>query len=99
MFVKVYRYRIRKHNFEKWKKINDAARNIYRKYGCGNSQCLISKEGKLITVLELDYYNSRRDFLRITGLVDADLLIKSLFSEFMRVVYRKHITEEEFETV
>ena len=33
MFVKTYRYKIRKNDFQKWKKNNDIVTKLYKKYG------------------------------------------------------------------
>ena len=99
MFVKVYRYKIRQRDFQKWKKNNDAARRLYRKYGGGNSKRLFKKDGNFISVVELDYYKSKKDFLKITKQVDRDSKTDALFQEFLSYVHNKHISEEEFETI
>ena len=99
MFVKVYRYKIKRHDFRKWKKNSDAACRIYRKYGGGNSKRLFKKDGNFISVVELDYYKLKKDCLKITKQVDKDSKTDALFQEFLSYVRNKRISKEEFETV
>lgn len=99
MFIKVYRYKIKKSDFQKWKKNNDAARRLYRKYGGGNSKRLFKKDGNFISVVELDHYKSKKDFLKITKQVDRDPKTDALFQEFLGYVHNTKFIEEEFETV
>ena len=99
MFVRVYRYEINKCDLQKWKKINDAARRIYKKYGGGNSKRLIRKDGDFIRVIEMDHYKSKEDFLKIVKQVDKDEKIDGIFKDFLTTVHQKRISEEECETV
>ena len=99
MFIKVYKYKIRKHDFKSWKKINDAARTLYKKYGSGNSKRLIRKYGEFIYVVELDSYKSKKDFGRILKQVNKDKKITALYHEFLNIIYQKRIYEEEFKTI
>ncbi len=99
MFIKLYKYKIRSRDFQKWKKINNAARTIYKKYGGGNSERLVVKEGPWTQIIELDRYTSKKEFLKITRLVDKDSKIDALFTEFLDLVHKKTIYRDEFTTV
>lgn len=99
MFVKLYKYKIRTRDFQKWKKINDAAQRLYEKYGGGDSERLVMKEGAFTQIIELDRYQSKRDFLKITKRVDTDPKIDALFKEFLGVVVKRAIHRDEFEAV
>jgi len=98
MFVKMYSYKIKQSDFQKWKKINNAAKKIYTKYGGGNSKGLMKKGKNFIKIIELDFYKSKKDFLKITTLVDQNKRINKLYQEFLNTLYQKKITQEEFET-
>ena len=98
MFVKMYSYKIKQSDFQKWKKINNAAKKIYTKYGGGNSKVLIKKGGNFIKIIELDFYKFKKDFLKITTQVDQNKKINKLYQEFLAIVYQKKITQEDFET-
>ncbi len=97
MFVKIYKYKIRSGNLEKWRKNNDAANDVYRKHGAKKLERMMRKKGQTIEVLELGYYQSRSEFEMIAASVDKDKRIKVLFSEFKDLVVGD-ITEEDYET-
>ncbi len=99
MFVKVYKYKIKKRNLRKWKNNNDSARKVYKKYGGGNSQRLLSKKGNWINILEIDHYESKNDFIKITKKVEEHPKIKFLLEEFLKIIHNGHFSQEEFETV
>jgi len=99
MFVKVYRYKIKQRDFQKWKKNNDAAHRLYRKYGGGHLKVIFKKDKNFIIIVELDFYKSKKDFLKIIKQVNRDSKTNVLFQEFLNYVYNKDIFEEEFETI
>ena len=99
MFIKIYQYDVKRNFFQKWKKNNNAARNIYRKYGGGNWQRLIQKNGNLVHVIELDVYRSKQQFKKIAQRVDENPKIHELFKEFINLIKNKRYTEGEFENV
>lgn len=99
MFVKLYHYKIKKNDFQKWKTINNRARKIYKKYGNIKSMRLVQKTGKFITITELDFYRSRNEFVRITRKLNTDSSISVLFQEFLSIIHNKKFTEEEFYAV
>jgi hypothetical protein len=99
MFVKLYKYKIRTRDFQKWRKINDAAQRLYAKYGGGGWERLVMKEGHFTQIIELNRYKSKQDFLKITKQVDADPRIDVLFKEFLDLVVRKTIRRDELEAV
>lgn len=98
MFVKTYRYKIRKNDFQKWKKNNDTVTKLYKKYG-GDFKRLIKKENDFFHIVELGFYNSKKEFLKIIKQFDSNPRADALFKEFLSIVYNKRFSEEEFETV
>ena len=99
MIVKVYKYKIKKTDFNKWKKVNDSARKLYKKYGGGNSRRLFKKSGIFIEIIEMDYYNSKKAFLNINKKVEDSPKIHILFKEFISYVHNTKIVREEFNSI
>jgi len=97
MFVKVYLYKIQKNNFQKWKKNNDIVTRLYKKHG-GDFQRLVRKENDFFHIVELGFYKSKKEFLKIIKHFDSDPKTEVLFKNFLNLVHNK-FTEEEFETV
>lgn len=98
MFIKLYKYKIRSENFEKWRENNDAANHVYREHGAKRLERMVKKNEDMTKVMELGYYESEDEFKRIAALVDQDERIKMLFSEFKKLVIGD-IIEEDYETV
>jgi len=98
MFVKIFRYNIRKKDLAKWKKIVKAADIIYKKYGEEQWIPLIRKENKVVTVVEVAVYKSRKSFEEIQKNTRKDKEIDMLFEELLKLVNNSKISEEEFET-
>ncbi len=98
MFVKIYRYRIRKNKFQKWKKNNDIVTKLYKKYG-GEFRCLVKKENNFPHIVELGFYKSKKEFLKIMMQFDSNPKADLLFKEFLNLIVNKKFTEEEFETI
>ena len=98
MFVKTYRYTVRKANFQKWKKNNDTTAKLYKQYG-GKFQRLVKKKKDSFHILELGFYNSKKEFLQIIKQFDNDPKVGALFKDFLSLVHNKRFSEEEFETV
>jgi len=98
MFVKTYRYKVKKNNFQKWKKNNDIVTKLYKKYG-GDFQRLVRKENEFFLIVELGFYKSKKEFLKIIKQFDSDPKTNALFKEFLNLVHNKKFVEEEFETV
>ena len=65
MFVKSYSFKIRNKNINKLRKIDREAANIYKKYGGGMYINLYKKEKYYTKFLLLEFYKSKKDFLRI----------------------------------
>lgn len=57
------------------------------------------KEDSFILIIELDRYQSKAEFLKVTKKVDKEAKTDVLFKEFLKVVYNRNITEEVYETV
>ena len=99
MFVKMYRYELRASDFHHWKHIIDAADRIYHRYGGGNTKRLLQKGEQYHTIIELDYYPSKQEYLTTLRLVTNDSEITSLFQAFLKTLRDQRYIEEEFETI
>ncbi|MBI3385142.1 hypothetical protein HY030_03050 [Candidatus Gottesmanbacteria bacterium] len=97
MFVKTYRYRVKKENLDKLIKINKEAGKIYKKYGGQGYKTLLKKDGRTIGILLLEFYQSKKQFNKIMNLVNKDKKITDLWKKFLLLVNEKEIKEEEFE--
>lgn len=98
MFVKLYKYQIRRADLQKWEKINNAANKIYEHYGRVDFETLLRKEKYYIEVIELNRYASKNIFQKIIKEVDKDRRITKLYASFLKLVYKNKILEDEFET-
>ncbi|MBI2633638.1 MAG: hypothetical protein HYW78_04655 [Parcubacteria group bacterium] len=98
MFVKMYTYKIRSKDFEKWRIINDAANSIYREYGVKRLEQMMRRTENEIGIIDFGYYESQGAFEKIAALVDQDKRIIQLFSEFKKLVSGEFI-QEEYETI
>lgn len=99
MFVKTYRYRISKQDFKEWKRITDRSNKMYQGYGAIGLQRFARKGERFIDVVEVGYFASKRNFRALEARINADPRIRSLFDEFLKLVGRTGIIEEEFEVV
>ena len=99
MFVKFYQYRIKSKNLKKWKDINDKTKALFEKKYNVDSQRLIKKEDKFINIIEMDHYKSKEDYLKIKDEMDKDRQVNSLFLEFIEIVFRRKLLEDEYETI
>lgn len=98
MFVKIYRYQIKNKNFKKWKRNNDIVSRLYRKLGCQFYR-LIKKESNFFHIIELGFYGSKKEFLKITNQLDSNPEILMLYGDFLKLVHNKKFIEEDFETL
>ena len=96
MFIKFYEYKIKKQDFQKWKKINVEAQKIYKKHGLKSHQVFTKKEKNLIKIVEIDYYNSKKDFFKVSKNVNKEKQIKELFNRFLKLVHNKKIKGLDF---
>ena len=102
MFVKVYRYKIKRNALRKWKKIMIVANKVYRKHGNKSKQfVLMNKEKNFISVIDMSYYKNKKEFLTIKKRVDKDKAISALYREFIGILHNKNkkFTQEDFELV
>ena len=98
MFVKIYRYKLKRTNLQKWKKNNDTVGKIYKRY-CGEFKRLIKRDKKFVHVVEIGFYKSKSEFKRIIKKFDNDPKVNVLFKEFLSLIHNSKFSEEEFETV
>ncbi len=99
MFVKVYRYKIKEHDFEESQKISKDADLIYVSYGRTKEPItLYRKTNDLIEVMLIEFYNSKKEHEALSSRVNNDYRIKELWNSFIELVHKKEIKEEEFET-
>ncbi len=100
MFVKLYRYRIKKKDFSKWKEIQKAADKLYKKHGYGGKSFSLTKENAgFLTIIDVGFYKSKNEFLRIEKNVDNDRLLDSLWKKFLQILHNRRYYQEEFESV
>lgn len=100
MFVKIYRYKIKKKDFSKWKRAVESANRIYRKYNKSfRWGKFVRKNKKYICVVEIGYCKSKKEFIRTYKKTNKDKKIKNLWSKFLKIVDVKKIKEEEFDSV
>ena len=97
MFIKMYRYKIKKKDFQKWEKIVNGANKVYREYGGKKWMKFTRKEKDIIAIMEMGFYPAKVYYKKMIKKVDKDPRIKRLFSEFLKLVNRSDIEEEEFE--
>ncbi len=99
MFVKLYKYKIKKKDLQKLKRIHKAAQKIYKRHGAKHSwTVLLRREKGLINVLELNIYTSKKHFLSVKNKVDQDKSIHPLFEAFLNILHKKRYYEEEWKT-
>lgn len=94
MFAKLYRYKIRAQDLDRWKENNDKARKVYAEQGHTRSVRLWRQDGDTISVVELDLFDSQEAREAIAGRVDADPRIAPLFEEFKSLLVDGHVEEE-----
>lgn len=98
MFVKVYRYQIRKRDLAKFTKVYRAAQRIYHQTGPGTSAFYIHPEGQRLTILDVGWYPSRRAFQTLMKKLDRDERVSALYAQCLHLMSRKRFVEEDFET-
>lgn len=102
MFVKLYRYKIKKNALHKWKKIMKVAGGIYKKHGDKSKWVvLIKKEKNYISMIDMSFYKTKKEFLGVQKRVDKDKTIYPSYNEFKNILHNKskRFVEEDFETV
>ena len=99
MFVKLYRYKIKTKDFEKWKKNNDEAWKIYLCDSKTDYKRLI-KKGKIKTeIIELGFYNSKSDYTNLMKNLNKNKQLGLLFKNFLKIAVNEKFIEEQFETI
>jgi hypothetical protein len=101
MFVKMYRYQVKKADLPEWRRIMRKAGKIYKAYGDKSTELfrLGKTVGKYVTILEIDFYKTKRDYAAIEKKVDKDEKLNELWDEFLELARGGKWEEEEFETL
>lgn len=99
MYVQVNRYSFSKKYLSAWRRITRLANQVYKEHGDVRTERMIIKRGTRVQVMELAYYLSRREFIRINKVADADERIIKLHSLLNRFVKERHIIEEFYDAI
>ena len=97
MFVKIYSYCLKSKDLKAWKVINSAATKKYKKAGLIKSARLLTKEGKKVQVIEIDFYTSKKSFNAAAKTLKSDKELERLFKEFLKIAPKNKVTENELE--
>ena len=98
MFVQTYKYSFSKSYLRSWRRIAQLANTIYNEYGNVRSERLLSRQANNISVMEIEYYASKKDFLRIKKLGNADERLTRLHGLLSKFVNPKSIIVETYES-
>ena len=100
MYVKVYRYKIKKNALREWKRTAGKAAKIYKGYGDkGKWLVIMKKEKNFVSVIDMSIYKTKGGFLKIKKKTDRDKMIKHLYLTFKETLYSKGFVEEDFEVL
>ncbi len=99
MFVQSFRYTFPKQYLASWRRITRLANTIYKEYGDVRMERLIFKDVDKVTIQELAYYPSKKEFIRINKITDQDERLLKLSELLLRFVPKKNIKVEMYDTI
>jgi len=97
MYVKTYRYLIPKKSFSKYREGRGEIKNGYSKYGAHQVLGLQREVGEFLSILIINYSNSKDEFKAMTDQVDLDEDLVASYNKLRGMVKDGLIHEEEFE--
>lgn len=99
MFVQTYKYSFPKKYLRSWRRITKLANTIYNEYGSVRSERLLSRQEKNVSVMEIEFYASKKDFLRIKKTGNKDDRLTRLHGLLSKFVNPKSIIVETYESI
>lgn len=99
MFIQTYKYSFLKQYLRSWRRITKLSNTIYNEYGNVRLERMLMKQGEQVSVMEIEYYASKKDFLHIKKLAKADERLIRLHGLLSKFVNSKSIIVESYESI